>query len=176
VEPRGTPSTAPAAGKVPADSRVADIFRRGPCGCAPVLTNTLAKQSHPAHTHRAGTGHPRHRCMKSRLWCSMYANPIQPARFPLSTYTFLIDDINPRIGLRTIRMCSMPRPEKTGFTQIGGVVCRSPLIAIAAYEREHSIPNEYINCSMSVLPGQPSCRYSNVFHSRAGGLLAMIGG
>lgn len=36
--------------------------------------------------------------------------------------------------------------------QIGGVVCRSPLIAIAAYEREHTIPHDYINCSMSVLP------------------------
>lgn len=33
--------------------------------------------------------------------------------------------------------------------QIGGVVCRSPLIAIAAYEREHSIPNNYINCSIT---------------------------
>lgn len=32
--------------------------------------------------------------------------------------------------------------------QIGGVVCRSPLIAIAAYEREHNLPHDYINCSM----------------------------
>lgn len=32
--------------------------------------------------------------------------------------------------------------------QVGGVVCRSPLLAIAAYEREHGIPNDYINCAM----------------------------
>ncbi|KAF9648067.1 HAD-like protein [Thelephora ganbajun] len=32
---------------------------------------------------------------------------------------------------------------------IGGVVCRSPLIAIAGYEREHSIPDNYINCSIT---------------------------
>lgn len=34
--------------------------------------------------------------------------------------------------------------------QIGGVVLRSPLIAIAAYEREHGMPVNYINCSMFV--------------------------
>ena len=62
----------------------------------------------------------------------------------------------------------------TGFhatcmrTQIGGVVCRSPLIAIATYEREHSIPRNYINCSMSVLP-QPVC-HPNVFSFRDGGV------
>ena len=38
------------------------------------------------------------------------------------------------------------------FAQIGGVVCRSQLIAIAQYERENSIPNNYINCSMFVFP------------------------
>lgn len=32
--------------------------------------------------------------------------------------------------------------------QVGGVVCRSPLLAIAAYESEHGIPNNYINCAM----------------------------
>ncbi|KAA1474868.1 HAD-like protein [Dentipellis sp. KUC8613] len=32
---------------------------------------------------------------------------------------------------------------------IGGVVLRSPLLAIAAYEREHGIPNNYINCSIT---------------------------
>jgi len=32
---------------------------------------------------------------------------------------------------------------------VGGVVCRSPLIAIATYEREHSIPHNYINCSIT---------------------------
>jgi len=32
---------------------------------------------------------------------------------------------------------------------IGGVVCRSPLIAIATYEREHSLPPHYINCSIT---------------------------
>lgn len=32
--------------------------------------------------------------------------------------------------------------------QVGGVVCRSPLLAIAAYEREHGIPADYINCAM----------------------------
>lgn len=32
--------------------------------------------------------------------------------------------------------------------QVGGVVCRSPLLAIAAYESEHGIPVNYINCAM----------------------------
>ena len=27
-------------------------------------------------------------------------------------------------------------------------MCRSPLLAIAAYEREHGIPDNYINCAM----------------------------
>ncbi|KAH8107023.1 HAD-like protein [Cristinia sonorae] len=40
---------------------------------------------------------------------------------------------------------------KAVIFDIGGVVLRSPLIAIAAYEKEHGIPPNYINCSMSVL-------------------------
>ncbi|KAF9820188.1 hypothetical protein IEO21_01621 [Rhodonia placenta] len=32
---------------------------------------------------------------------------------------------------------------------VGGVVCRSPLIAIADYEREHGLPNNYINCAIT---------------------------
>ncbi|THH20369.1 hypothetical protein EW146_g979 [Bondarzewia mesenterica] len=32
---------------------------------------------------------------------------------------------------------------------VGGVVLRSPLLAIAAYEREYGIPNNYINCSIT---------------------------
>ncbi|OCH95499.1 HAD-like protein [Obba rivulosa] len=38
---------------------------------------------------------------------------------------------------------------KAVIFDIGGVVCRSPLIAIAAYEREHGIPPNYINCSIA---------------------------
>ncbi|KAI0807135.1 HAD-like protein [Fomes fomentarius] len=38
---------------------------------------------------------------------------------------------------------------KAVIFDIGGVVCRSPLIAIAAYEREHGIPNNYINCAIT---------------------------
>ena len=33
-------------------------------------------------------------------------------------------------------------------TQVGGVVCRSPLLAIAAYEEERGLPRNYINCAM----------------------------
>lgn len=36
------------------------------------------------------------------------------------------------------------------LVQVGGVVVRSPFIAIAAYEREHGIPDNYLNCSMYV--------------------------
>ncbi|KAL7283304.1 hypothetical protein ACG7TL_002733 [Trametes sanguinea] len=50
-------------------------------------------------------------------------------------------DTNPQAGSR--RSCFSESP-------IGGVVCRSPLIAIAAYEREHGIPNNYINCAITV--------------------------
>ena len=39
---------------------------------------------------------------------------------------------------------------RPGVDQVGGVVLRSPLIAIAAYEQEQGIPNNYINCSMFV--------------------------
>ncbi|KAI0637082.1 HAD-like protein [Trametes polyzona] len=39
---------------------------------------------------------------------------------------------------------------KAVIFDVGGVVCRSPLIAIAAYEREHGIPNNYINCAITV--------------------------
>ncbi|KAL4250409.1 Acyl-CoA dehydrogenase 10-like protein [Abortiporus biennis] len=38
---------------------------------------------------------------------------------------------------------------KAVIFDIGGVVCRSPLIAIAQYEREHGIPTNYINCSIT---------------------------
>ncbi|KAH9854115.1 HAD-like protein [Lenzites betulinus] len=38
---------------------------------------------------------------------------------------------------------------KAVIFDIGGVVCRSPLIAIADYEREHGIPNNYINCAIT---------------------------
>ncbi|KAJ8487143.1 hypothetical protein ONZ51_g4370 [Trametes cubensis] len=39
---------------------------------------------------------------------------------------------------------------KAVIFDVGGVVCRSPLIAIAAYEHEHGIPNNYINCAITV--------------------------
>jgi hypothetical protein len=32
--------------------------------------------------------------------------------------------------------------------KIGGVVLKSPFIAIAEYERSNDIPHNYINCSM----------------------------
>ncbi|KAI0341859.1 epoxide hydrolase [Trametopsis cervina] len=38
---------------------------------------------------------------------------------------------------------------KAVIFDIGGVVCASPLIAIAEYEREHGIPHDYINCSIT---------------------------
>ncbi|KAI0811269.1 HAD-like protein [Irpex lacteus] len=38
---------------------------------------------------------------------------------------------------------------KAVIFDIGGVVCRSPLIAIAEFEREHGIPYNYINCSIT---------------------------
>ncbi|KAI0797875.1 HAD-like protein [Abortiporus biennis] len=38
---------------------------------------------------------------------------------------------------------------KAVIFDIGGVVCRSPLIAIAQYEREHGVPTNYINCSIT---------------------------
>jgi len=38
---------------------------------------------------------------------------------------------------------------KAVIFDIGGVVLRSPLLAIAAYERERGIPNNYINCSIT---------------------------
>lgn len=38
---------------------------------------------------------------------------------------------------------------KAVIFDVGGVVCRSPLIAIAEYEKEHGIPPNYINCSIT---------------------------
>ncbi|KAI0736955.1 HAD-like domain-containing protein [Fomitopsis betulina] len=38
---------------------------------------------------------------------------------------------------------------KAVIFDVGGVVCRSPLLAIAAYEREHGIPADYINCAIT---------------------------
>lgn len=35
-------------------------------------------------------------------------------------------------------------------SQIGGVVVRSPLLAIAAFEEEKRLPRNYINCAMYV--------------------------
>ncbi|TFK42732.1 HAD-like domain-containing protein [Crucibulum laeve] len=37
---------------------------------------------------------------------------------------------------------------KAVIFDIGGVVMRSPFIAIAAYERKHGIPENYLNCSI----------------------------
>ncbi|EIN07733.1 epoxide hydrolase [Punctularia strigosozonata HHB-11173 SS5] len=37
---------------------------------------------------------------------------------------------------------------KAVIFDVGGVVCKSPLIAIAEYERQHGLPNNYINCSI----------------------------
>jgi hypothetical protein len=117
-------------------------------------------QSRLAYTFRAGAGRSsRHVCTKSRLWCSTYAKP-HPSTASSSLRSHVpIDDIDINPSHQTVfrpHAALISPGEIFGFTQIGGVVCRSPLIAIAAYEREHSIPNDYINCSMSVLPGQPS--------------------
>ncbi|KZT69008.1 HAD-like protein [Daedalea quercina L-15889] len=38
---------------------------------------------------------------------------------------------------------------KAVIFDVGGVVCRSPLVAIAAYEREHGIPDNYVNCAIT---------------------------
>ncbi|KAH9946223.1 HAD-like protein [Epithele typhae] len=38
---------------------------------------------------------------------------------------------------------------KAVIFDVGGVVCRSPLIAIDEYEREHGLPNNYINCAIT---------------------------
>ena len=37
---------------------------------------------------------------------------------------------------------------KAVIFDIGGVVVRSPMLAIAKYEKEHGIPPNYINCIM----------------------------
>ncbi|KAL1746068.1 HAD-like domain-containing protein [Schizophyllum fasciatum] len=39
-------------------------------------------------------------------------------------------------------------PLKAVIFDIGGVVARSPFVAIAAYERKHNIPDNYLNCSI----------------------------
>ncbi|PFH50068.1 hypothetical protein AMATHDRAFT_146109 [Amanita thiersii Skay4041] len=41
-----------------------------------------------------------------------------------------------------------PSNIKAVIFDIGGVVCRSPLIAIAAYEKEIGLPPNYLNCSI----------------------------
>lgn len=41
------------------------------------------------------------------------------------------------------------------FPQIGGVVLRSPFIAIADYEAEKKLPPHYLNVSMWVQPPVP---------------------
>ncbi|KAK0197556.1 HAD-like domain-containing protein [Armillaria mellea] len=42
---------------------------------------------------------------------------------------------------------TFPRIKAVIF-DVGGVVVRSPFIAIAAYEREHGVPDNYLNCSI----------------------------
>ncbi|KAL1669324.1 HAD-like domain-containing protein [Schizophyllum commune] len=41
-----------------------------------------------------------------------------------------------------------PSQLKAVIFDIGGVVARSPFVAIAAYERKHKIPENYLNCSI----------------------------
>ncbi|KAJ4488459.1 epoxide hydrolase [Lentinula aciculospora] len=45
-------------------------------------------------------------------------------------------------------MAYIPFKLKAVVFDIGGVVVRSPFIAIARYEREHRIPENYLNCSI----------------------------
>jgi hypothetical protein len=52
-------------------------------------------------------------------------------------------------------------------------VCKSPLVAIAEYEREHGLPHNYINCSMYVLhlcamKLTCSCSWCSVARGRCG--------
>jgi hypothetical protein len=50
---------------------------------------------------------------------------------------------------------------KAVFFDIGGVVVRSPLIAIAEYEKERGMPKDWINTLMYVfLPSYPSAPHS----------------
>ena len=49
-----------------------------------------------------------------------------------------------------------PNPNlKAVFFDIGGVVVRSPLIAIAEYEKERGMPKDWINTLMYVLTPYP---------------------
>ena len=137
---------------------------------------TVPHESRPAYTFRTGAGpSSRMQEVKAVVFDVRTPHP-SPAVSSLShhfeTHTFWSTSFLTS-SICELRTCAPCLGKKTGFTQIGGVVCRSPLIAIAAYEREHSIPDNYINCSMSVLPGQPpSCPThccSSVFHSRDGG-------
>jgi len=62
------------------------------------------------------------------------------------------------------------------YGQIGGVVMRSPFIAIAAYERKLGLPVNYLNCSMYVKLGVKKGRpYSSLigFPELDGGLTAL---
>lgn len=45
---------------------------------------------------------------------------------------------------------------KAVIFDIGGVVVRSPMLAIAKYEKEHGIPPNYINCIMCAYRLNPS--------------------
>jgi len=52
--------------------------------------------------------------------------------------------------VRPLRTTIMTSPHlKAVIFDIGGVVVKSPLLAIAAYEREHCLPKDFINVSIS---------------------------
>lgn len=54
-----------------------------------------------------------------------------------------------------------PNPNlKAVFFDIGGVVVRSPLIAIAEYEKERGMPKDWINTLMCVLALYPPVLHS----------------
>ena len=44
---------------------------------------------------------------------------------------------------------------KAVIFDIGGVVLRSPMLAIAKYEKERGLPPNYINCIMYACRSQP---------------------
>ncbi|KAJ8093183.1 hypothetical protein PM082_020668 [Marasmius tenuissimus] len=59
------------------------------------------------------------------------------------TYTYQL-----RVSHRTLHRQMSESTIKAVIFDIGGVVLRSPFIAIAQYERDHGIPENYLNCSI----------------------------
>lgn len=57
---------------------------------------------------------------------------------------------------------------KAVIFDIGGVVVRSPMLAIAQYEKENGLPPNYVNCVMyGLFFGMENCESIKVFLVRA---------